>query len=150
MFPDITLPPEGANTLPSPSLGKVFLFDFEDRRYVLVDGKPVEATYEQAIQQWVTLLLITELDQYPIYTGTDFGMQFKHFIGRRDLPIGIVNSELRRQLEEKALQHPEITGIDNMTVTRVENKARFSFQVQTLRGLVEGLESEVIVDGRTY
>ncbi|MBO7747346.1 DUF2634 domain-containing protein [Paenibacillus sp. MWE-103] len=151
MFPNVTLLPVGPNTQSGAApLGRVFLFDFETRRFVLQDGKPVEASHEQAIYQWVMMLLITEPDQYPIYTDTGFGMQFKHFIGRRDIPIGVINSELRRQLEEKVLLHPEITGIDNAMVTRAENEAVLSLQVQTLRGLTVTMERRMVIDGRAF
>ncbi|MWC26626.1 DUF2634 domain-containing protein [Paenibacillus sp. MMS18-CY102] len=148
MFPETILP--SLDTLTSPSLGNVFLFDFESNSVVIRDGKPVLATYEQAIRQWVTLLIITEIDQYPIYDGTGFGLEFKHYIGRRDLPAGVISSELKRQLEEKVLLHPEITGISDMEVDRLDSKVILTFQVETKRGIVEAVESEVKIDGRIY
>lgn len=149
MFPDVDLP----DSLPDPSsaeLGKVYLFDFDTKQYVVTDGKPVEATYEQAIVQWVTMLLITELDQYRVYHRTGFGYQFKSFIGRRDLPVGAINSEIKRQIGEKVLIHPQITGISNFEVSREGSKAYFSFIVQTVRGISVPVEREVSIDGRYY
>jgi len=151
MFPKADLLTTNANTLSQgASLGKVFLFDFNKRQYVLQDGKPVEASYEQAISQWVIKLLITELDQYPVYRKTNFGLRFKHFIGRRDLPIGVINSELKRQIEEKLKLHPQITGVTDFSFTREGGKGKMSFTVQTLRGVIEITESEVALDGRYY
>lgn len=148
MFPDIDLLPNKEDTsLMGNPLGEVFLFDFSNKEHVLKDGKPVEATYEQAIKQWVTMLLITELDEYEVYKGTAFGLGIKSFLGRRDIPIAVINSEVKRQIEERVAIHPEIIGVDNFVMTREGSKASLSFSVQTLKGIVDGVESEVSING---
>ncbi|MCG7410568.1 DUF2634 domain-containing protein [Paenibacillus sp. ACRRX] len=131
----------------APAMGKVFLFDFKEKRHVVQDGKPVEATYEQAIQQWLTMLLITDLDKYAIYQDTGFGMTFREFIGSRDLPVGVVVSEVKRQLEEQAIRHPEIESLSNFSMTRDNNVAHMSFDVETKRGVFTGFENEVKYSG---
>ncbi|WP_164766654.1 DUF2634 domain-containing protein [Paenibacillus chibensis] len=131
-------------------LGKVFLFDFEEKRYVLRDGKPIEATYDEAIRQWVTMLLITEIDQYIIYADTGFGIGIKQFIGRRDIPLGVINSEVKRQITEQVTKHSQITGVDNFEIDREDGKAKLTFSVATLRGVVDGIESEVRIGGRDF
>ncbi|MED5017937.1 DUF2634 domain-containing protein [Paenibacillus chibensis] len=150
MFPEID-PISDSDTLPvQTDLGKVFLFDFEEKRYVLRDGKPVEASYDEAIRQWVTMLLITEIDQYFIYADTEFGIGIKQFIGRRDIPLGVINSEVKRQITEQVTKHSQITGVDNFEIAREDGKAKLTFSVSTLRGVVDGIESEVKIGGRDF
>lgn len=134
MFPqfdttiDITTPSE------EPKTGRVFLFDFTSKQYVLSDGKAVEATYEQSIQQWLTKVLITEIDKYEIYKDTGFGMSILQFIGRRDLPVGVVNSEVKRQLEEKIIDRPEIVSVEDFATAREGSEVFISFNVVTAKG----------------
>ena len=125
------------------ALGTVFLFDFNKRCYVLRDGKPVVATYEEAIKQYVTMLLITEVDKYNIYKENSFGVEVTKFIGRRDLTTGVIASEVKRQLEEKLILHPEINGIQNFSVSRSSGLATISFDVVTNQGIISGVTSEV-------
>lgn len=150
MFPEIDLISDSDALPVQTDMGKVFLFDFEEKRYVLRDGKPVEATYDEAIRQWVTMLLITEIDQYVIYADTGFGIGIKQFIGRRDIPLGVINSEVKRQITEQVTKHSQITGVDNFEIARGDGKAKLTFSVATLRGAVDGIESEVKIGGRDF
>lgn len=135
-------------TLPDPVLGKVFLFDFEAQSYVLKDGQLVEASYEQAIQQWVSMLLITELDKYRVYEGTEFGISLAQFIGRKDIPLATITSEVSRQIQEKCVMHPEILECDNFEISRGTDFATLNFDVITKIGaLIEGIEGKVIYSG---
>ena len=144
MFPTVEINEEELSTGTSEkTLGKVFLFDFNTKRHVLRDGKPVETTYEEAIKQWLTMLLITEVNKFKVYKDSGFGVEFLQFIGRRDLPVGVIVSEVKRQLEEKALQHPEIEGLSDFEIVRENNVAVISFNVQTRRGIITGVTSEV-------
>ena len=144
MFPTVEINEEELSTGTSEkTLGKVFLFDFNTKRHVLRDGKPVETTYEEAIKQWLTMLLITEVNKFKVYKDSGFGVEFLQFIGRRDLPVGVIVSEVKRQLEEKALQHPEIEGLSNFEIVRENNVAVISFNVQTRQGIITGVTSEV-------
>lgn len=146
MFPESDLTLEAIETLSSVSttLGKVFLFDFDTRQYVLVNGKPVEATYEQAIKQWISFLLTTELSTYKIHEDTGFGLSLKQFIGRRDIDKSIIESEVERQIEEKLIMHPEISSIEDVAITRDGSKATVSFKVVTSQGVTISTESEVL------
>ncbi|WP_338841859.1 DUF2634 domain-containing protein [Paenibacillus glucanolyticus] len=145
MFPELAFD-ETEETLPAASMGKVFLFDFNEQRYVLKDGKPVEATYEEAIKQWVAMVLITETDKYPVY-GPEFGIGLAKFIGRKDIPLATITSELGRQITETIVLHPEVTGIEDLTVQRGDGKAILSFNILTRRKIIEDFESEVRYSG---
>jgi len=141
VFPDLEF--DGAEeTLPEYSMGKVFLFDFNEQKYVMKDGKPVEATYEEAIKQWVTMVLITETDKYPVY-GPEFGIGLAKFIGRKDIPLATITSEVGRQITETMMLHPEVTGIEELNVERGDGFAVLSFNIITRQGIIDGFESEV-------
>lgn len=129
------------------ALGKVFLFDFDKKCHVLKDGKPVLATYEQAIQQWLTMLLITEAGKFKVYQDNEFGLEVSQFIGRRDVPLGVILSEVSRQIEEKALEHPEIEELNNFNIERDGSMAVISFDVITKQGIIEAFTSEVKYNG---
>ncbi|MEC0107277.1 DUF2634 domain-containing protein [Paenibacillus taichungensis] len=147
MFPELDFT-TAEEILPEPTLGKVFLFDFEKREYVLKDGKLVEASYEQAIQQWVSMLLITELDKYQVYEGTEFGISLSQFIGRKDIPLGTIISEVSRQIQDVVTLHPEISGAENFEINRESDYAVLTFTVITNIGvLIEGIEGKVMYDG---
>jgi hypothetical protein len=146
LFPQINFTANEAN-LPEKKMGKVFLFDFDERKFVLKDGKPVEATYEEAIRQWVAMVLITEKDKYGVYKGSDFGLSIAQFIGRKDVPLATISSETKRQIEEQLVQHPEILGIADFSMTRQDGKAIISFSVQTKQGLIVGIEKAVRFSG---
>ncbi|MBB6214953.1 hypothetical protein HNQ80_001038 [Anaerosolibacter carboniphilus] len=136
IFPKFNI--DTSNTLPSDSnvkeLGRVFLFDFNEKKYVLNDGKMVEATYEQKIMMWVEQLIRTELEKFEIYKDTDFGLEIIKFIGRRDIPVGVINSEVKRQISEKIIMHPHIERIENFTTERNSNQIIISFDVLLING----------------
>lgn len=93
------------------SLGKVYKFDFDNNKYLLKDGKLIETTKTEAIQQFVRWTLKTIIKKYKIY-DEDYGMDYS-FVGYRNLPFGFVNSELKRQIEEQLTTHPLINSILN-------------------------------------
>ena len=143
LFP--TIEDEALETVPDERLGTVFLFDFNNKSYVIRDGKLVVATYEEAIKQWVTMLLITEINKYEIYKSSEFGISLSNFIGRRDLPTGVIASEAKRMIEEKALLHPEIEAVNGFSVTRNNGVASIAFNIQTQNGIIP-VTSEVKVN----
>lgn len=148
MFPEL-LPNNNDNpTVPvEKSMGTVFLFDFSKQQFVIKDGKLVEATYEEAIRQWISIVLITEKGKYGVYKDLDFGLSIAQFIGRKDIPIGVLTSDIKRQIEEQLIKHPEIEGLQNFSLSRKDSKAIISFEVLTKRGVIQGGEYEVKFSG---
>lgn len=142
IFPTIEIELEESTETILP-MGTVFLFDFNTKRHILRDGKPVKATYDESIRQWLTMLLLTEVNKFKVYQNSGFGVEFLQYIGRRDLPLGVLISEVKRQLEEKALLHPEIEGLNNFEIARENNIAVITFDVQTKQGMITGVTSEV-------
>ncbi|WP_432408565.1 DUF2634 domain-containing protein [Wukongibacter sp. M2B1] len=126
-------------------LGRVFLFDFNTGKYLLKDGKMVEATYGEGIKQWVIMLIATEFGKYNVYKDTEFGLRLRQLIGKKNIPIGIINSEVKRQIEEKIVLHPQITGIQNFTAIRGNNELKISFEVLTQKEINVEVERVVSI-----
>ena len=88
----------------SSKIGRSFLFDFKTGQHQITDGKVVECDQLQAIKQWLELLVRTMLDKYKVYRGTGFGLTWEQYIGRRDLPLGFIISEMEREVSEAAVK----------------------------------------------
>ncbi|GIP17758.1 hypothetical protein J40TS1_34000 [Paenibacillus montaniterrae] len=147
MFPVVNYEPDKEGSQQQ-GLGYVLKFDFEQRKFVFASGKPVGASYEDAIKQWIDMVLLSEQGKYKVYGDIDFGLSISQFIGRKDLPISTISSEVRRQVEEQLTKHSEIVSVDDFNFERQDNKAVITFSVQTVNGsLIEGLESEVLFSG---
>lgn len=113
----------------APSIGKVYKFDFENGRYLFQDGKLIETTKTEAIQQFVKWTLKTLIRKYKIY-DEDYGMDYS-FIGYKNIPIGFVNSELKRQIEEQLEAYPLINKVINYSGIREGSKLIISFTLIT-------------------
>ncbi|MBP2027394.1 hypothetical protein J2Z35_001188 [Acetoanaerobium pronyense] len=113
----------------APSVGKVYKFDFENGRYLLQDGKLIKTTKIEAIQQFVKWTLKTLIRKYKIY-DEDYGMDYS-FIGYKNIPIGFVNSELKRQIEEQLEAYPLINKVINYSGIREGSKLIISFTLIT-------------------
>lgn len=112
-----------------PTIGKVYKFDFENNRYLLRDGKLVEATRTEAIQQFVKWTLKTIIKTYRIY-DEEYGMDYS-FMGYKNIPIGFINSELKRQIEEQLTAYPLIKSIINYSAIRDGSRLKVSFTLVT-------------------
>ncbi|MGO5072333.1 DUF2634 domain-containing protein [Clostridium sporogenes] len=97
-------------------LGKVFLFDFKNNRYVIKDGKPVECTERQALEQWIHWVLLTYKDKYNVYKGTDFYCNIEDLVRKKR--NAFVLSELQREIEEALKKHRYIDHIKNFATTQ--------------------------------
>ena len=59
--------PEAIPAQAAAEIGRVPAFDMEARRFLLVDGKLVERTGQEAVRQWFELALRQQPDRVPIY-----------------------------------------------------------------------------------
>lgn len=96
----------------------------------------------EAIKQSVFHILNTERYEHLIYSF-DYGSELKGLIGLS--PI-FIESELNRRVEEALQQDDRITGIDNFSMTRSEDKALVTFTVISELGNFK-YEQEVQLDG---
>jgi len=108
--------------------GKSFLFDFQTGDFVIQNGKLVETN---DISVWIEKILRTEKDRYEIYSGTEYGVHLEDLIVGTNYDQAFVQSELKREIEETLLLHPDITGISNFTAEKTETGIIISMEVET-------------------
>ncbi|MEG1364805.1 MAG: DUF2634 domain-containing protein, partial [Cetobacterium sp.] len=53
---------------------KEILFDFKNKKVIIVDGKTKEASEVEQVRQWIQLLILTQTGKYRVYDETGFGM----------------------------------------------------------------------------
>ena len=137
MFPEININIEETQTSTKEKLGKVFAWDYNTNKYVLRDGRLVEADNRQAVKQWIHLLLRTQQDKYKIYQGTFFGLPLDPLMGNKNTPLLIVQAQLEEEIKEKAKEHILISHITNFKVRKDNSTLNISFYVHMKDGAVE-------------
>lgn len=95
-----------------------------------LSGKIVEG-YE-ALLVWTWLALKTPRYRYYIYSG-DYGQEYEDLIGK-SYSIELTDSELERMTEECLTENPYITGIENFSCKKNEEKVTVSFSLITELG----------------
>lgn len=143
MFPQFEVNIEEIATPSRDKLGKVFLFDPKSRRHILRDGKLVEATELEAVKQWVELLLKTQVDKYPIYKGTYFGLSTHELIGEKQFPLMMLQAMIEQEIKEKAVEHVLIKSIVSFKIERSDRGLTISFKVILKNGNQQGVTIDV-------
>ena len=95
-----------------------------------LSGKIVEG-YD-AILVWTWLALHTPRYRYYIYSE-DYGQEYEDLIGK-SYSSELIQSELERMTEECLLENPYITGIENFSCIKEEEKVKISFSLITTLG----------------
>lgn len=95
-----------------------------------LSGKIVEG-YD-AILVWAWLALHTPRYRYYIYSE-DYGQEYEDLIGK-SYSSELTQSELERMTEECLMENPYITGIENFSCIKEEEKVKISFSLITTLG----------------
>ena len=95
-----------------------------------LSGKIVEG-YD-AILVWAWLALHTPRYRYYIYSE-DYGQEYEDLIGKSYFSE-LTQSELERMTEECLMENPYITGIENFSCIKEEEKVKISFSLITTLG----------------
>lgn len=112
------------------------LFDFKTKKTVIKDGNTVMTTKEQHVQQYITLLIMTEVDKFKVYQGTDFGLtDLYEQQGKQIFTTPFAMEELKRELTEKCILNPNIEFVTNIEISINFNTVKIEMTVQ-----VEGKE----------
>lgn len=127
------------------AVGKSFLFDFTAGEFVVRDGRLVVADDTTAIKVWIEKILRTEKGRYAIYEGLSYGTSIEDLIIGTNYNIAFTESELKREIEEALLRHPQISGISNFILTREVSGVTAEFTVVLDNG--EIVQSEVSLGG---
>ena len=108
--------------------------DFETGQ---LSGKIVEG-YD-ALLVWVWLALQTPRYRYYIYSE-NYGQEYEDLIGK-SYSTELTDSELERMTEECLTENPYITGIENFSCVKIEEKVTVTFSLVTELG-----DGEVSID----
>lgn len=145
MFPEIDYDFEEEEKqetlLESTTIGRTPLFDFSSGSYVIRDGKIVECSQEEAVRQWVGFLVKTAAEKFPVYDGTDFGTYIENYIGYKD--VGFVASEIKREVEEKALLNRAIKFIEDFEAEKEGSRLHITLTVVMQTGEEVEVETDV-------
>lgn len=152
MFPDINTDIDRLSNIEAENgyiepLGKTFVFDFEKGQHNIVDGRLAECNFTESISQWIEVVLRTELNKYIVYTEDeteDFGISIYKYIGKRNIPVIYLASELKREIEEQLIKNRFIESITDYTTERVQRGLHIQFTVVLKEGYT--IEKEVIID----
>lgn len=111
IFPAASNAAETIDNPRSEPFGKSLAFDYEAKRFRLVDGSPVLVSGVDAVAQWLELFVRTIPGRYAVYEDQDFGVDATDLIGKKAVPNGAVISEIKREIEEGALLCPAIRSV---------------------------------------
>ncbi|MGN8777636.1 DUF2634 domain-containing protein [Blautia sp. HCP3S3_C12] len=102
-----------------------------------LSGKIVEG-YD-ALLVWAWLALQTPRYRYYIYSE-NYGQEYEDLIGK-SYSTELTDSELERMTEECLTENPYITGIENFSCVKIEEKVTVTFSLITELG-----DGEVSID----
>lgn len=148
MFPSIDL--EENTTVDETSensLGKTYLFDFDEGEFVIKDGKLVIASELEAIKMWIRKIILTEKFKFKIYErpeeekDQEYGITFKTLIGKR-LPRKMIESEIKREMTDVLTKHPKINELSDFEVIQEGAKVKVNFKVHLIDGNI--INEEVV------
>ena len=95
-----------------------------------LSGKIVEGF--DAIIVWAWLALHTARYRYYIYSD-DYGQEYDELVGK-SYSQELIQSELERMTEECLMENPYITGIENFSCVKNDEKVTISFSLITSLG----------------
>jgi len=129
-------------------LGKSCFFDYKTGQHKIIDGKAVMCSLVETMEQWIEKVLRTELNKYGIYTideTENFGISIYRYIGEKNIPMGYIVSELKREITEQMLQHRYIKEVTDYQAIR--EKRGLHILVTTILITGEYIKKEVQLYG---
>ncbi|AZV56804.1 DUF2634 domain-containing protein [Clostridium sp. AWRP] len=122
-------------------LGRCFKVDLKTNQFVVQDGKLVELTELEAVEQWIALIVKAYKDKYRVYKGTEFYCNIEDLKGQK-LNIFII-AELQREIGESLVKHRYISKVDDFVITQVKDKIDIKCKVTLKDATILDAESEV-------
>ena len=83
--------------------GVDFIFDYSTGQHIMNKGLPAEQSIFLGVKQYIENVLRTPANAYGVYAKDEkevFGISIYDYIGKRRLPDGYLNSELKREVTE--------------------------------------------------
>lgn len=148
MFPNIFIEETSVND-ETKNVGCDFLFNYETGQHIMKNAVLVECSTIQGVQQFIQNVLRTQTNMYGVYVKGEtetFGISIYDYLGQRTLPLGYLNSELKREVTKQLLRHPLVVSVTDWKGTREKRGLHISFTV-TLADGTKIKESDFYVQG---
>lgn len=117
---------------------KDLLFDTTTKKVVVKDGKTEFTDKKKQVQQWIFLLLHTEMEKYKVYQDTEFGIRFLYEMkGNEFYSSGFTIAQIKDELEEKLLLNKNIQRVESIEITKNFNSLEFDITVIVENELIE-------------
>lgn len=110
--------------------GVDFIFDYSEGQHIMDKGLPKEESIFLGVKQYIDNVLRTPANAYGVYVKGErevFGISVYEYIGKRTLPAGYLNSELKREVTENLLRHPLISDVRDWKAERVRRGLDIEF-----------------------
>ncbi len=145
MFPTIEVTENTATQTQEIDNGVDFVFDYTTGQHVL-KGLVKECSVIESVRQYISNVLRTPADRYKVYTEDEsdsFGISVFNYIGTKNIPIGYINSELKREVTEQLLKHPNISDISNWVGKKEGRNLNISFTVTLIDSSIINISEEI-------
>lgn len=117
---------------------KDLLFDTTSKKVVVRDGKTEFTDKKKQVQQWIFLLIHTEMEKYKVYQDTEFGIRFLYEMrGNEFYSSGFTIAQIKDELEEKLLLNNNIQRVESIEITKKFNSLEFDIVVIVDDELIE-------------
>lgn len=127
-----------ANSETSNNKYKDLLFDTTSKKVVVRDGKTEFTDKKKQVQQWIFLLIHTEMEKYKVYQDTEFGIRFLYEMrGNEFYSSGFTIAQIKDELEEKLLLNNNIQRVESIEITKKFNSLEFDIVVIVDDELIE-------------
>ena len=102
------------------------------------DGKTEFTDKKKQVQQWIFLLIHTEMEKYKVYQDTEFGIRFLYEMrGNEFYSSGFTIAQIKDELEEKLLLNKNIQRVESIEITKKFNSLEFDIVVIVDDELIE-------------
>ena len=109
---------------------KDLLFDTTTKKVVVKDGKTEFTDKKKQVQQWIFLLLHTEMGKYKVYQDTEFGIRFLYEMrGNEFYSSGFTIAQIKDELEGKLLLNSNNQSVESIEITKNFNSLVFDIVV---------------------
>lgn len=117
---------------------KDLLFDTISKKVLVRDGKTEFTDKKKQVQQWIFLLIHTEMEKYKVYQDTEFGIRFLYEMrGNEFYSSGFTIAQIKDELEEKLLLNKNIQRVESIEITKKFNSLEFDIVVIVDDELIE-------------
>lgn len=119
-------------------------FNFEDKKFPIVDGTPLTNVDIEATKQWIILFLKTTKDTVPVYKGKNFGTSIKKYLGFKALSNGFLESEIEREIREGFPLCPTIESVTSFNMSKDGKTLVIDVSVELYDGSNLDVSTEVL------